>query len=71
MEGRLHDMKYYQALYREKSVYHELSLQRLEAVINNRSFIAVTLVAVTALLQVTFVRKLFQTPGNKSTKSGI
>lgn len=67
----MRDMNYYQALYREKSVYHDLSLQRLEAIINNRSLTAFVLVIITAVLQVTFVRKLFQTPAQTATKSGI
>lgn len=67
----MRDMSYYQALYREKNIYHELAMQGLESVINWRSLLALVLSLTTATLQVIFVRKLFSNTGSKATPTGI
>lgn len=71
LESRVHEMAYYQAVYKQENLQDEAVLLNLYSVVNQRSILASTVIIVSAVVQVVFIRKLFSVPHSKMINAGI
>ncbi|XP_067946953.1 transmembrane emp24 domain-containing protein 1-like isoform X2 [Watersipora subatra] len=69
LEGRLHDMTFHQTVYRQNTFADEAALSSLSDIVNHRSMFSSSVIIISAIIQVVFLKKLFSLPKTTSNSS--